>query len=114
MESLLDSNLRTEHKRKKAQDSSDKFTYNSSDENDMSDIDYHRVNLGVDYADEIIDYDEEIVFDDDCPYNINSNDESVSKGVVNVAEWCKEKIQRTFNSIKLPKPSSSPEEAIVV
>jgi hypothetical protein len=33
----------------------------------MSDIDYHRVNVGVDYADEIIDYDEEVVFDDDCP-----------------------------------------------
>ena len=52
MESLLDSKLRTERKSKKAQDPSDKFTYNSSDENDMSDIDYHRVNQGVDYADE--------------------------------------------------------------
>jgi len=41
--------------------------HNSSNEKDMSDIDYHRVNVGVDYADEIIDYDEEIVFDDDCP-----------------------------------------------
>ena len=46
LESLLDSKLRTERKSKKAQDPSDKFTYNSSDENDMSDIDYHRVNQG--------------------------------------------------------------------
>ena len=112
LESLLDSKLRTERERRKAQDSSDKFTYNSSDENDMSDIDYHRVNLGVDYADEIIDYDEEVVFDDDCPYNINSSDEMAPEEVVNVTEWFNETIQRTFNSIKLPKPPSSPEEAM--
>ena len=112
LESLLDSKLRTERKSKKAQDPSDKFTYNSSDENDMSDIVYHRVNLGVDYADEIIDYDEEVVFDDDCPYNIDSTHEMVSEEVVNVTEWFNETIQRTFNSIKLPKPPSSPEEAM--
>jgi hypothetical protein len=32
--------------------------------------------------------------------------------VVNVTEWFNETIQRTFNSIKLPKPPSSPEEAM--
>ena len=53
----------------------------------MSDIDYHRVNLGVDYADEIIDYDEEV------PYNINSNNEIVSEEVVNVTELFNETIQ---------------------
>jgi hypothetical protein len=53
----------------------------------MSDLDYHRINPGVDYADEIIHYDEEVVFDDDCPYSINSKDEMMSEEVVNVTEW---------------------------
>jgi hypothetical protein len=112
LESLLNSNLRTECKRNHVKDYSDKFSYNSSDDNDMSHIDYHRVNLGVDYTDEIIDYDEEVVFENDCPYNVDSNEEMVSEEVVNVTEWFNETIQRTFNSIKLPKPPSSPEEAM--
>jgi len=112
LESLLNSNLRTERKRNHVKDYSDKFAYNSSDDNDMSHIDYHRVNLGVDYTDEIIDYDEEVVFENDCPYNVDSNEEMVSEEVVNVTEWFNETIQRTFNSIKLPKPPSSPEEAM--
>ena len=36
----------------------------------------------------------------------------VPEEVVNVTEWFNETIQRTFNSIKLPKPPSSPEEAM--
>ena len=36
----------------------------------------------------------------------------VSEEVVNVTEGLNETIKRTFNSIKLPKPPSSPEEAM--
>jgi hypothetical protein len=36
----------------------------------------------------------------------------VSEEVINGTEWFNETIQRTINSIKLPKPPSSPEEAM--
>jgi len=73
---------------------------------------YHRVNLGVDYPDEVIDYDIGVMWDDDCPYTIDSSEEMVDEEVLNVTEWFNETVQRSFNSIKLPKPPSSPEEAI--
>jgi hypothetical protein len=88
----------------KAKNFLNKFAYNNSNDNDVSAINYRRVDLGVDYADEIIDYDEEVVFDDDFSYSINSNDEMVSEEVVNDSV--------TFNSIKLPKLPTNPEETM--
>ena len=101
LELLLHSDLRTERKKKRFR-TSDEFISSNINDFDMSDIDYYRVNLGVDFPDEIIDNDISVTWDDDCPYAIDSSEAMVDEEVLNVTEWFNETIQHAFHSIKLP------------
>jgi len=81
LELLLHSDLRTERKKKRL-GTSDEFISSNINDIDMSDIDYHRVNLGVDFPDEIIDNDIGVIWDDDCPYAIDSSEAMVDEEVL--------------------------------